>query len=600
MANVKISGLPAASALDGTELVEIVQGGASKKKAALPHETILPVVQAATLAAARAALGVSKTGWTEILASGDATGVTDRAAVRAAWDALKSGGGVIYLPDTNYYFDQDPVLDGGNGVVILGRGGTQNCTTISFVGTSGTGLTLSNSNYCGIENILYYASAATPPTSGFGFVMSGCGRCWTKNFHTRFFFSHINVKGGNDNLIENAICRYIAGTYGILYDGTSGDPANRCVFQNPRVETPWPFASPTIANVKGNWATTTAYSQGDLVVANSSIWQCMIAGTSAGSGTGPSTKSFTANVTDGTAEWRFVMASNCRGIDQESYGNSFVLLHGVVIGTATGFGMTDTVASSSAPRFCYIHGIDIDHAYTNGMNLAGGGSFHMTMPWIGSTLVNIGMVIGSGWGAASGSNSFSVTGGRIDANARHGVSIGANLEGGFTNVDVTSNGQETDNTYDGYIISANVSHWHIHGGRSGTNAGTNDQRRGITVLAGTSDYYSIIGVNVEGNQTAAISDSGSGTNKRITGNPGYVTEAKGTDSIASGSTTKDVTHGLSKTPAAGDIWINFTEQGTNDYGRVWLSNIGATTFRVNVSADPGASNLDFAWGARVL
>jgi hypothetical protein len=91
-----------------------------------------------------------------------------------------------------------------------------------------------------------------------------------------------------------------------------------------------------------------------------------------------------------------------------------------------------------------------------------------------------------------------------------------------------------------------------------------------------------------------------GASTRVNNNIGWVTEAKGTDSIASGGTTKDVTHGLSVTPTAGDVWVNFTEQGTNDYGRVWLSNFGSTTFRVNVSADPGASNLDFSWGARVL
>lgn len=71
--------------------------------------------------------------------------------------------------------------------------------------------------------------------------------------------------------------------------------------------------------------------------------------------------------------------------------------------------------------------------------------------------------------------------------------------------------------------------------------------------------------------------------------------AAGTDSITSGATSKAVSHGLSYTPTIDQIMITFAEQGTNDYGRWWVDTIGASQFTVNVSADPGASNLDFGW-----
>lgn len=83
-------------------------------------------------------------------------------------------------------------------------------------------------------------------------------------------------------------------------------------------------------------------------------------------------------------------------------------------------------------------------------------------------------------------------------------------------------------------------------------------------------------------------------------NRGYVTESSGTGSIASGATTATITHGLSVTPSVEDILITFAEQGTNDYGRWWISGISSTQFTLNVSADPGASNLDFGWQAQVL
>jgi len=100
-----------------------------------------------------------------------------------------------------------------------------------------------------------------------------------------------------------------------------------------------------------------------------------------------------------------------------------------------------------------------------------------------------------------------------------------------------------------------------------------------------------------GNTGGTITGTPTGTNIKYRMIEGYITENSGTDSIASGQTTKAVTHGLAATPTR--INITFAEQGTNDYGRWWISSAGASTFTVNVSADPGASNLDFWWEARV-
>lgn len=86
-----------------------------------------------------------------------------------------------------------------------------------------------------------------------------------------------------------------------------------------------------------------------------------------------------------------------------------------------------------------------------------------------------------------------------------------------------------------------------------------------------------------------------GTGSIIARNVGFVTEARGTSNIPSGSTTKTITHGLSVTPNPANISVLFTEQGTNDYGRWWVDNVTSTQFTVNVSADPGVSNLDFYW-----
>lgn len=95
-----------------------------------------------------------------------------------------------------------------------------------------------------------------------------------------------------------------------------------------------------------------------------------------------------------------------------------------------------------------------------------------------------------------------------------------------------------------------------------------------------------------------ISDAGHTTVAR--NNSGWVTESSGADTIASGATSKTVTHGLSVTPAYRNISITFMEQGDNDYGRWWISNPTSTEFTLNVSANPGASGLDFGWQAIVI
>lgn len=111
------------------------------------------------------------------------------------------------------------------------------------------------------------------------------------------------------------------------------------------------------------------------------------------------------------------------------------------------------------------------------------------------------------------------------------------------------------------------------------------QVRGIAVRAGATDN-DILAYSFT-NTADPYNDAGTRTRRN-----GWLS---GTSSIASGTTSIAVTHGAPSTPAATDIIVNFTEQGTNDYGRVWISNITSTQFTVNVSTDPGASNLDFSW-----
>lgn len=57
-----------------------------------------------------------------------------------------------------------------------------------------------------------------------------------------------------------------------------------------------------------SWAPSTAYAAGEMIVNNSKLYVCVVAGTSASSG-GPSGTSNTTPETDGTAKWFYLMAA---------------------------------------------------------------------------------------------------------------------------------------------------------------------------------------------------------------------------------------------------------------------------------------------------
>jgi hypothetical protein len=95
-----------------------------------------------------------------------------------------------------------------------------------------------------------------------------------------------------------------------------------------------------------------------------------------------------------------------------------------------------------------------------------------------------------------------------------------------------------------------------------------------------------------------VAISNTGTGNIISRNTGYTTEASGTATVASGTTYVDVPHGLSVTPSAGQINVVPTNSLGNA-AKYWISNLGATTFRINVDTDPGVSTATFNWNISV-
>jgi hypothetical protein len=93
--------------------------------------------------------------------------------------------------------------------------------------------------------------------------------------------------------------------------------------------------------------------------------------------------------------------------------------------------------------------------------------------------------------------------------------------------------------------------------------------------------------------TTAIVDNSSSATLYIRRNIGYVTENRGTATVANGTTSIAVSHGLAVTPNAGDISVHPIET-LNSASFFWVDTITSTQFTINVNADPGA-DVDFAW-----
>lgn len=97
--------------------------------------------------------------------------------------------------------------------------------------------------------------------------------------------------------------------------------------------------------------------------------------------------------------------------------------------------------------------------------------------------------------------------------------------------------------------------------------------------------------------TVALVEEAGAATTIIRNNIGWVTESDGTVTVANGTTSIVVNHGLSGTPTAGNLSVT----PTNNLGnatKFWISTITATQFTINVDVDPGATTATFAWMAR--
>jgi len=145
----------------------------------------------------------------------------------------------------------------------------------------------------------------------------------------------------------------------------------------------------------------------------------------------------------------------------------------------------------------------------------------------------------------------------------------------------------------GYGIYVSSDYNIIDGNRIYDLQGTPTQNWGVYVYNGNKNTIS--NNNVVDNPNKIYDN---GTNTIITHDIGFTTENSGTATLANGTTSITVNHGLDVTPSDGDIIVT----PTGAWGamtKFWVGGYTSTQFTIYADQDPG-QNVTFAWKAAAL
>lgn len=206
----------------------------------------------------------------------------------------------------------------------------------------------------------------------------------------------------------------------------------------------------------------------------------------------------------------------------------------------------------------------------------------LTSTWACSNTLG-GIVLGASTGTVVQTELTSCT---VSGN---GVSSGDGLliNSGATNTNIIG-GSYSGNFGHGIAVAANTNKFKINGTICGPSGqfGANGSY-GIAVAAGTSDNYDILGCTVTGNTTGALIDGGSGANKRIKNNRGYINEARGAVTATTDANGDiAITHGMSGTPTV----VLATRSLALTTGEIQVHTIGATTFNIRFWNSAGTAD----------
>ncbi|MGD9724362.1 MAG: right-handed parallel beta-helix repeat-containing protein, partial [Pirellulales bacterium] len=536
-----------------------------------------------------------------------ATGTANKTALDAAIASISSGfnRGKVVLPVGVFLLDALAPFGADDSVEIVGQGPTR--TILYTTNTTGNSITIDGTGpFCGIRDLSIYSSVVK--TDGFAIALSG-GLIWpfVRNVHIQGHWNGISVKQAAEVDLEDITCRYLRGTHGIFAAGTTvQEGIFRITLRDYRTDNPGPNGTDGAIIT---YAPSTAVALNDMAVIGDKVWVVTTAGTT-GASSAPTTPPGTTGdgfvgvpVVDGTAEWQFLYHASLIWLYIGSYCYSVANFGGALLNAAYGVYVDDVVdagattpTTPSFPIWHWFDDLECDHQFYYGVTLVKGDGATLQRSWLGSTRNGNCLRIGPDY-----NGEVKVINTRIAGAGGHGVIWEAGpVDVKFIGCNIGYNSTLSYGTYSGIYVGVNVDGGLIQGctigliSYSAWSTVVDPMAWGIAIDTGAKNLI-IKDNDLRGNDLGGIFNGSSETTNIIRDNLGYVTRNKGNATIASGSTTAVVAHGLDFTPTAADFVINFREQGTNDYGRFWIDTFTATEFTLNVTSDPGASNLDFSW-----
>jgi hypothetical protein len=425
----------------------------------------------------------------------------DTAAINAAIAAANLVPGTIYLgPVHRITGALTPITN--NNIVVTGRGPFNGGSYIVIDSAAGVDVfTFSACQYSGVQNVWIVADNVY--SDGWAIRFVSCYRPFARDVTISRSCFGVEIFKSTLAILERCNLDDLYGVYGFFARGDNTAACHGTSFFDCSCGTPFPQAHVGAGTA---WANSTAYVVGNVVYANSNLYQCVQAGTSSGAGTGPSglpstdvNTVHTTRINDGTAKWVFAMPFNAWFL-QGSYASTFEVTDSGCLQGGYGLSVEDTdPGAGSIPLFTRVMNFQVDHVFGRGIRLSAGAEARIENFLVTSMVEGFGAEVESSY-----SGNWEFVAGTIFGCNKGGFLIRAG-DGLIANYQIGGVSGVTSNTYDCIAVENGADNFTITGCSCGTMVGATSpaSRYGISIAAG-SDSFIVEGNRCVGNVTLPI------------------------------------------------------------------------------------------------
>lgn len=446
-------------------------------------------------------------------------GVTDDLAnFNLAVAAFNLQGGIFFIPAGQLKLSAKPAAFTAIGVIL---GASEKATYIR-ANYSGDDIFRVSNQLTQIRNMTFQPLVSR--TSGYDIVFTQATgyRNLVENVTHIYGAGGIKVLGAAGPSLHKVSMFNMIGDTGVYFGGdasvpTSGAYLIDCTFGNTK-----PYAFLSSPNGYKAWTNNSAYLQGQVTLNGGYYWQCTVAGTTALAGglTFPTTSYDTWATTDvvsGSASFRVLCDDDMTWLRQDSYANSVAIQSAPLLGGVYGYAMVDTAATgTSFPNWVFADDVECDHNIQGGFRANGGKGMSISNSWFGSGLLGHGV-----WTDGLFRGELSITGTHILAMGGTGMWLGAGVDTVVSGNLFLANSTLSPGILPGIYVAPNIGKFtfanNIFGSHVG--AGVGNQYCGILIDVGTSNNYTVTGNNAYDTASGVcVADGGTGLVKIVRNN----------------------------------------------------------------------------------